>query len=283
MATLVHATETAFMKSQLGVESAWGNAVDSTIPLGSVTLTPSIKRVTNVFTARGILLPAVMSIGREHTEVAFDGKATYQEMGYFIEDVVSDAANPAVTSYSVEAGGLQIPGCVVTGWTLKGNRDEVTLSGSMLGQVHAVHAATPLGAPGEQIPVSAAAVLLSVDGAVNHAFEWELAVSDMWGGAAFIGDTTFHTMMQKTIGATFKFKVEAAAAGLAYLTTTPGEQVACSISTSADNGCSMEFLFNAIVGEPDTFSDEDGVYIIGHNLTVMNDDTAAIATTITPA
>jgi hypothetical protein len=274
-----HATETAFMKGGLAIETVYGTAVDATVGLGAVTITPAIKRTTNKFSALGILLPAVQSIGREHTEISFEGKATYQDLPYFVYDVVSDSQIDPITLqrvYTVESAGLQIPGAIITGWTLHGNRDEITLSGSMIGKKAVVHASSA-PAVAAQTAISASEIAISVGGAVANLFEWDLSVSDMWGGATYIGDSEFATIMQKQITGAFKFKVEADTTGLAFLSV--GTLVACTI-TATEGAHSLTITFNAMVGEPGSFSDEEGIYAIEHNLTVMNTATTAIDVTI---
>ncbi len=276
-----HEVETAFQKGQLGIEVAYGTGVAATIALGSVTLTPQIRKTTNKFTPNGVLLPTVLGTGRQYTEISFEGQATYEEVGYFLKDVVSDAQIDPLTLqmvYTVEAGGLQIPGSIVSAVTLRGNRDEVALSGTMLGKAPTVQAPTAALAIPTQTPIDPAGVVITVDGSVlSKAFEWELAINDMWGGATFIGSATFASILQKAIDASFRVKVESDASGLALLSEE--SVVACSIvCTTGAKVLTIEF--DAKVGEPGPFSDEEGIYAIEHNLTVMNKATSAISVTI---
>lgn len=279
--TFVHEVETAFQKGQLGIETDYGIAVPATIALGSVTLTPAMKRTVNKFTPRGRLLPTVQTTGREYTEIGFEGQATYEELGYFVKSVVSDDQIDPLTHemvYTVEAGGLKIPGSIVSAWTLKGTRDEVTISGSMLGKKWTVAEPTVDIAIPDQTPVTAASAVITIDGTrLDKVFDWEIALSDIWGGATFIGSSTFANILQKAITATMKVKVESDAAGLALLEV--GDQVPVSIGCS-DGARSVAISAVAKVGEPGTFSDEEGVYAIEHNLNLMNDDTEAISVEI---
>jgi hypothetical protein len=274
--TFTHVTETAFQKGQLGVESTWGVAVPATIALGSIMLTPSIKRTENKFTPRGILLPAIQSIGREHTEISIEGQASFEDLVYFLKDVVSDAqADPL--SYTVEAGGLQVPGAVVTSITLKGNRDVIDVTGSMLGKKGVVQTPTAGLVVPTQTPILASPVVITIGGVqLAKCFEWEIAISDMWGGETYIGDSTLAAIMQKSMTATCRLKCEADETNLAFLSETEVQTIAIS---SANGSQSMAITFDAKFGEPGTFSDEGGIFSIDLNATIMNKATKAIAVT----
>jgi len=273
-----HETESAFQKGQISAaETTWGTAVTPTIEISSVTLNPAIKRATNKFTARGNLLPTVRTLGREWTEIGFEGMATYQELGYFVGSIDGDTQIDP-TSRTVQAGGLRMTGCVVTGFTLKGNRDEVTLSGSMIGKKGAVTSPASLS-PIAQEPLTAANAVITVNSVtLDKVFEWELAVSDLWGAAFFVGDSEPANVLQKAISASFKLKAEWDSQSqtiLGYGNATEAVTV-----TITDGSKSVAISFDAAFGEPEQFSDEDGVYAIGLNADVMNDTTTAITITI---
>ncbi|MEN6583056.1 MAG: hypothetical protein ABFD54_11450 [Armatimonadota bacterium] len=281
----VHEVETAFQKGQLGVETAYGTAVAATIALGSVTLTPSLKKTVNKFTPRGVLLPTVQTTGVESTEVGFDGIATYEDIAYFVKAIKSDAQVDPLTGqliYTVEAGGLQIPGCIVTGWTLKGNRDEVTLSGTMLGKKGIIAAPTAALTPATQTPISAAGVAIKINSVTyTKIFEWELALSELWGGVTFVGSSQFANVLQKAITGTFKIKTEndSGTAPSAQALLELGSTVPVEIK--ATTGAKVLTIgFDAQVGEPGSFSDEEGVYAIEHNFNIMNKATTAVSVSI---
>lgn len=272
-----HETETQFQKSQLGVESTWGTGVAATIALGSVTINPSWKKDSRNFASRGYLLPTVFVRGKEHTELSFEGESTFAEIGYFVKDVVSDA-QAAPTAYTVEAGGLQVAGCVVTGWTLKGTRDAIALSGSMIGKAASVAAPTGALTPAAQVPLPATGVVIKfANTTLTKWFEWEVSVSDMWGGAAFGGDTTFQNVLQKAINGTFKLKWEANSTNMAFMDDTDTKTVTITITSGAK---SVTLVFDIQVGEPSSYSDEEGIYAIELNGQIMNKATKAISVTV---
>lgn len=276
-----HEPESAFRKGQIGIESIYGTGVDASVALGSVTLTPSPMKTTNLFTPRGVLLPTVQTTGEESTEVSFDGIATFSDIGYFIKDIVSDAQVDPITAsmvYTVEAGGLKIPGCVVTDWTLKGNKNEVTLSGKMIGKKGEVAAPTAALTPAAQVPLLAAGAVITINSVVQaKVFEWELAVSGMWGGATYVGSAEFVNILQKAFQGTFKIKQAFDSQSQAVMAI--GSEVACSVVVTA-GGRSVTIAFQACVGQPDTLSDEDGIYAITNNLNIMSKSTTAIDVTI---
>jgi hypothetical protein len=272
-----HEVETAFRKGQLGIQTEYATPVAATIALGSVSLNPQIKRFTKKFTPKGRLLPTVLKRGVKYTEIGFDGEGTYEDIGYFLKDVVSDAqATPVI--YTAEAGGLQIGGAIVSAITLKGNKDDVTVSGTMLGREGTVAAPTGGLTIPEQTPILATGVVITIDSAeMTKVFDWELSLADIWGAVAFVGDTTFVNALQKQINATFKVKVESDSDGLGLLSTD--DVVACSI-VATTGAKVLTIAFDAKVGEPGPFSDEDGIYAIEHNLTIMDKATKAISVTI---
>jgi hypothetical protein len=220
--------------------------------------------------------------GREWTEVAFDGKATHTDFGLLVADVVSDAQVDPVTAtnvYTVEAGGLQISGGIVTDWTLKGNRDEVTLSGKMVGKKATIAAPTSGLSPATQVPCLGPGVGITIDSVpITKMFEWTVSVANMWGGAFFVGNSGLANILQKAIDAKFSCKMENASQAATILGYGSGVQKAVVITIT--NGAKIITLtFNAVFGEPGSFSDEEGIYAIELNGTIMNTATHGIHVT----
>ena len=67
---------------QIGVEVTPGTAVAATRRLGAMTLTPSINAETDPYRPQGSKFPTVMTMNREWTELAMEGKPTYEEVVY---------------------------------------------------------------------------------------------------------------------------------------------------------------------------------------------------------
>ncbi len=271
--SFTHVTETAFQKTQLGVETSWGTGVPATIQLGSLMLTPQIRRIENVFTPRGIMLPGIQSIGREYTELALEGQASFEDLAYFLADFVSDSQTDPL-SYTIESGGLQVPGAVVTAIALDADRDKINVTGNMLGKKGVVQAASGGLSPLTQTPILASPVAITFDSVtVENIFGWNFSLADMWGIAHYVGDSEPGAIMQKAAKGTFGVLLEADDTNMAYLAETG--TIAVEIS-SANGANSLTLAFDAKLGEPDRYSDQEGIWAIKLNMTIMNKATKAV-------
>jgi hypothetical protein len=270
-------TTTQFQKCQLFTETTWGTPV-TTSPylLSATTLTPTVKTASQAFTPLGVTLPTFVSYGQKYTEIKFEGDATYTEIGKFVGSVKSDGAS-TLAPYTVEAGGLQIPGCAVTGWTLKGDTNSIKLSGTMMGKYPNVAAATSGGSQLAQTPMLADQVAITFGGTtVTGIFDWELSVDKLWDLVYFVGDNAPGGMVQRAAEASFNISFESNATNLAYLedmeTTTA---IVVTITDGATN--TKTFTFDAKLDEPQAFKDNQGVYGYGLKCHILNKATAAIA------
>ena len=280
----VHTPEvtTQFIYSQLGVEAALGTEVPATIALGSTTITPAIQRTTRKFTPKGRRMPTVVALSKNYTNFSFDGPATYTEIGYFIQDVVSDSMIDAV-GYTVEAGDvLTVPGCVVSDWSLKCTQDECTLSGNMVSIKPAEpKAGTAALAPAAQLPILPSEWAISLDSVTTLKwFEWSLNVSGLWSPAFYKGSVTPSNVVHTEIVATFQIKVEADAAGIALVGTPKAGVLAASLHADGTSGTSDAlFAFDCQLDTVDPFEDNQGIYAYGLTYIIKNKATASIDTT----
>lgn len=67
---------------QIGVEATPGTAVPATRRLGSMSFTPSVNAETDPFTPRGSKFPTIVTLNREWTDLAMEGRPTFQEVVY---------------------------------------------------------------------------------------------------------------------------------------------------------------------------------------------------------
>jgi hypothetical protein len=269
-----HATETAFQKGQLGVEVDWGTAVPATIALGSINIDPAMLMETNTFTPKGITLPGVASIGMEETDLTFNGQPSYEDLQYFLADFISDAQTDPL-AYTVEAGGLQVPGAVVTDITLKGDMKVVEVSGKMKGKKATVAVATPGLVVATQTPLLAPPVEIEIAATpLTKAFAWEFSLANMWGGKGYIGDDTLGTIMQKAATGKFSVLVEADDTNMALLNNRDTQEITVLIPNGLTH--SLLLTFDAKIAQPDPQSDNDGIYAIRLNYNIMNKATKAV-------
>jgi hypothetical protein len=274
-----HATETAFQKGQLGIETDWGVPVAASIALGCINIDPAMLMATNTFTPKGITLPGISSIGMEETDLTFNGQPSYEDLQYFLKDFVSDAQTDPL-SYTVESGGLQVPGAVVTDITLKGDMKVIEVSGKMKGKKATVAVPTSGLVVATQTPLLAPPVEIELDGTpLAKCFAWELSLANMWGGAGYIGDDTLGTIMQKAATGKFSVMVEADAVNMALLENRDTIEFTVLIPNALTHA--LLLTFDAKIAQPDPQSDNDGIYAIRLNYDIMNKATKAVAVDFT--
>ena len=276
--SFTHEVESQFQDTQIGAESAWGTAVPATVKLQSVTVAPALKRTFSTFKAKGLLLPTVGLPGTRHAEHSFDGMATFQEIAYFVSDVVSDA-QVTPTSYTIEHGGEVYPGAVVSAWKLDGNQDAVMLSGTLISKdKNGLTTHTTLSSV-DQVPVPGIGTTISIGGvSQTRWFNWSVDVSDIWKLVFSGGNAEPVNIAQgDAMTANFTCLLENNAAGKAVLALT-GRQAVVIVMTSG--GMSVTLAFDVIFEEPDQFSDVDGVYAVGVKGQIYNDATVALDVTI---
>lgn len=220
-------TTAVWQRTQVGSETAgaWGTKVAATKALGSVMVTATPKIETDAFAARGALLPTVMIYGAETTNLQAEGRATYEEIGEFITSIASTkAAN--VPSKTIEIGdpadaaGQIYAGCVITGWTLKGNQKTIDLSASLIGKFLDNSAAltAALDIP-SQTPLENDHMTIKIATVeIANCISWELSASDLWALAYFVGDKAAGGATQKPISAKLNLVVEANSTNIARLT-----------------------------------------------------------------
>jgi hypothetical protein len=145
-----------FEKAQIGVESTAGTDVAATKIIQSFSIAPSIQSESQVFRPQGQKFNVAAIQNKEWTEADIEGYLDFNELAYLLASLMSYAAPsgtaPAYTwtfapaqssadtvkSYTVETGSSvraqQFTYGLVNELTFEYSRDELTLSGSMLGQ-----------------------------------------------------------------------------------------------------------------------------------------------------
>lgn len=273
-----HEKESQFMDSQIGVEATYGTAVAATIKLQSVSIVPSLKRQFSKFKAKGQLLPSVGLPGTKHAEHSFDGMATFEEVGYFVSDVVSDAQTTP-TTYTIEHGGMVFPGAIVSAWKLDGTQDAINLSGTILSKdKNGTSTHTTLSGV-DQSPIPGIGTVITIGGTtMTRWFDWSVDVSDIWK-LVFAGglEGPVNICQGDNMTANFSCTLEADTAGMAVLDLT-GRQAVTIVATSGTK--SLTLAFDVIFEEPESFKDNDGVYAIGVKGEIYNDTTTAINVTV---
>ena len=149
---------TIFQKTQLGVESTPGTNVAATKILQGTSIQPAIKGEVKTFRPKGSKFATIAALGKEWSEAKIEGVGSYEDLTYLLASLmctptpvqqggtiaylstfnVANALADLITTYSVEHGGsvrgMEFSYGIVNELELAFTRDEVTVSGSMIGR-----------------------------------------------------------------------------------------------------------------------------------------------------
>ena len=274
----IHEVETVFQGAIVRAESAW--AVDpggSGIKLYTCEMSPSVKMEREAKQYKGFLAPTTMTEGKEWSEWEMTGDASAVEMPLFVRSIVSNAQSDPL-SFTIEHGGIKASGCTVTGWNVEGNTTAITISANMSGKKAVKTALVPAGnVPNDTALFDPASVQISLGSTVlPKAFNWSIDVSSLWELVYFIGDYEPQNVAHIPMDGNFSITVAADDMALNFIEER--DQIPLEITGSTKGTSPKTFSISAIVAleEPESFSDEGGVYAIGLKGKIMNGDGTAI-------
>lgn len=291
---------------QIGVETTPGTAVPADKKLLSAAINLGGAGDVNVIRGSGSKFPAIASLGKDFAEGDIEGAPTYTELAYFIAGLLGDpvittpvgatsarlmtwpirvsAPQPGKT-YTVEQGSSvqaeRSSGLAVVGLGIDYSRDEVSLSGDVIGKAfetgHTM-TATPDEIP--LIPILPKEIDVFLDTSVGAIGTTKLlrALAASWN----IGDrfgalwplnsalasyaTTFETEPSSEIGLT----LEADAVGMGlYSVLRAGStrflRIQAQSGTEIEAGFPYRLRFDGAVKVTDVpdNSDEDGIWAVG--------------------
>lgn len=305
---------------QVGIESTPGTAVAAGKKLPSISIDPAVKANIDSFRPLGNKYPTVHALGKEWSTSKISGEATYSELGYLLSTIIKYAApvqEGATTAYTqtlapsstgedtiktltVERGSAvqaeKITYGIVTDLSLSGDRDNVELSGMLLGQEIAT-GITLTSSPTslEQIPILPKDVSIYLDPDSGDLGTTKLTRVLKWGidikgvrGPLWVVDAaqdSWAVPVELPVQAQVKLLLEADAAGIGLLTPMrDGTSRFCRIEAISDQeaGTSEPYTLLAdfalqVATEPSEFRDEDGVYAMEWTFNVVHDATWAKA------
>lgn len=292
---LVHTTESVFQRPQLGVETVYGTGVAATIALSSSEATLQRKVASSAKQATGYILPVEVQIGKEWSEVKLKTTPSYNvaagtaskvggDLDHLLYSIDSDAAVDPVTLtqvHTVETGGHSVPGCVVTGWELTGNQDDMSMNFDLIGKKAIVQAATgsltPV-VPTAFLPSTVAITLATV--AIPKLLSYRISCSNLWAVAHFLGSADVANIIQTAGNGEFEVMFEANAANLALLADIGAGSFAVlwKVETgTTPSKMTFSLAFSVQFGEPNAFSDSGGVYAVGMKGTIVSDVTVVLS------
>lgn len=278
-----HEIETAFVNSQYAKEDSWGVAkIGGYTKFVTSKITPGVKaeRKTEIF--NNTLLPSIMKNGKEYTEISIEGIGSYEELPLMLGDFKSDSPyEPA--SYTIEHAGIRIPGCVISSWEITGDTSEIKVNAHMIGK-KAVKAGPSTGSAPSKIHVfdGINTIVKIGDAAVKKVFSWSVSMDNIWTPVYFIGSSEPSNIAQVPCNGDFTINVPADDYALGMLTSLDTIPVEIS-NTETLNGTTYGFKisFDVRFDEPDTFSDEDGVYAVGLKGKIMAKQGKAVTVVVT--
>jgi len=312
-----------FTGVQLGVEVTSGEAVAADKKLGSLGIEPSVAAEIDSFRPMGNKYPTLAALNKEWVKAKLSGKLVYSEVIYPLSSLCdggsvsglggspaayswvftsdSDGADTPKT-FTVEQGDAtrahRFANGLVTGLKFNFSRDEVGISGDMLG-MRLEDGITMTAEPTaiDLIPVLPSQVDIYADDSAATlgntqltrvlGFEWELngRFGPLW--ALNSSNTSFATTVETEPKITAKLRMEADSVGMGLLTTMrAGSTKFVRIKGTGDtisgaNKYLMQIDTALKVVDVSDFSDEDGVFAIEWTLEGMHDSTWTKAFNIT--
>ena len=274
----IHEVETVFQGAIVKPESSWGvDPGGAGIKLYTCEVSPSVKMEREAKQYRGFLAPTSMTDGKEWSEWELSGDASLVEMPLFIKSIISNAQSDPL-SFTMEHGGIKAVGCTVTGWSVEGNTTEITITANMSGKKAVKVSSVSAGnVPNDTALFDPASVKISLgDIILPKAFSWGIDVSSLWELVYFIGNHEPQNVAHIAMDGNFNISIAADDMALGFIEER--EQIPLEITGSTKGDSPSTFSISAIVSleEPDSFSDESGVYAIGLKGKIMNGDGTAV-------
>lgn len=290
--------------TQIGVETSPGAGGSAGKLLQVLSIEPSIKTDIKRFAPKGAKYTTIAALGKEWVEAKISAEvACYNHLAYLLAGAMAYAAptkqgstsaylwtfKPALSAEdtiktfvveqgsSVRAGGFSYG--IVRGLTMRFNRNEITIDGTMLGQAYEDDiemTATPTAIPMMPILPGELDVYLD-DTAANigntkltRAFAGEFSLGDRFGPIWPLNSEIdgFAAHVERKPSAQFKLLVEADAAGMGPLTAMrAGSKQYVRLAATGPNiadtyNYSFQLDMALIVADVSEFRDEEGVYAI---------------------
>lgn len=303
--------------NQIGVETTSGTAVAANKLLESFEIVPQAKVDQAKFRKQGRRYKSIIEPGKDYTEAKITGLATYDEMVYPISALLGAATigtagstshlwtwTPPLTgsiipkSLTVQQGDAvrarQFAYGVVTDLGMKFTRDEVTLTGMMIGQKLVDDGTPTMTASPTAIGVhsilgsqwsayidttSAGIGVTQLLRVLEASFDYKGAFGPVWTGNS--GITSWASLADLAPVVELKLLVEADTAGMAMLAnaragTTQYLQILCTGITIPSDSVPYQFtlqMAGRVSAEPTAYQDKEGVYAVEFTWEAIEDTT----------
>lgn len=308
---------------QVGVETTPGTAVAANKFLPSVMINTGIDG--NFTEQRGSSFKYLINEipGKEWARGALTGQPTYDELTYLLASIVSfqapsvvgvtgqswalvpsSSAEDPIKTYTIEQGSAvraqKFNYGQLTELTLSGNRETISMTGSLIGRGFTdgvTLTATPTAVAA--IPILPKHIDVFADptsanlGAtkLGRVLSWELSLKNRFNPLWVVdsSQSSYVATVEQAVDATFKMKLEADAAGMAFLTNarTPTKSFVRLKATSDQlAGTAIPYslawdMCLQVKTFPNEIADQDGVYAVEWEFAFIHDPTWGKAHTVT--
>lgn len=316
---------TVSQKTQIGVETTPGTPVAATKILTASQIAPGQQASTTPYRASGFKVNNVVVRGKEWTEAGISGPLTYTEPVYFLNSLMKAVTTPAVPTntptatvgkrwvfnsspnsedtiktLTVEQGsttrGKRFGYGIVTSWGFTANRDSVTQTGSLMGQLLEDPFTMTTLASAAEIPlipvlpdhinlyIASTAAGLDAASVLNRGFEFTVGIGNkvapVWPLRR--ANTSWAAPVETPIEYTASITMEADTEGMALLTNfrantkvfirlqAQGAQIEAGTPGVYEL---FQFDFCGFISEPGGYGDQDGVVSKTWGLTGSSDST----------
>lgn len=300
-----------FQTVQIGIETTPGTVVAANKKLLATSLAPAIKVEGDTFRALGNKYPSFAVINKEWTEASIEGKLTYNEILYLLSSLLSQptpvqqgtttaykwtftsntSGEDAGKTFTVEQGDAvtawRATGVKVSGLEFEFTRDEVTLSGSAIGQqletgitlTASPTSLTPKPVLPAHVKLYMADSQAGLDSAqaLTRGFSLAWSLTDKNALAWPLGQNPVIIESEPSLEATLSLATDSVGLGLIATMragATKWFRVKCEGDTiQTPYKYTFQIDFPAQITDVGEFSDEDGLYLVEYTLAMIHDPT----------
>ncbi len=300
-----------FQTVQIGIETTPGTPVAAGKKLLATSIVPAVKTEGEAFRALGNKYPSFAVVNKEWSEASIEGKLTYNEILYLLSSLLSQptpvqqgstsayqwtftsntSAEDAGNTFTVEQGDAnsawRAAGVKVSGLEFTFNRNEVTLSGSAIGQSLEPNI-TLTGTVSSMLPrpvLPAHLKLFMADSQADldsaqvtpRGFSLSWSLTDKNTLAWPIGQSPVLIESEPKLEA--KLSLATDSIGLGLITTMRNgatkwfRVLAEGAIIASTYKYTLQIDFPGQITEVGEFSDEDGLYLVEYTLAMVHDAT----------
>lgn len=302
---------TVFQTIQIGKESTPGTAVAANKKLLACSLVPQIRTESEAFRVAGNKYASFVVVNKEWSELAIDGKLTYNEILYLLVSRLSEptpvqqggttaykwtfvsntSGEDVGKTFTVEQGDAnnawRVAGALVTGLTFTFNRSGVNVNGTGLAKpietgitlTASPTSMTPRPVLPSHLSFKTASTQAGLAGAtaLTRGFSMEFSMTDKAGNAWPVGQNA--VLVEGVPNLSAKLKLATDSTGMGYIANMrAGDTVWFRIKATGALIASTYYYdfqldFPAQIEAPGDMGDESNIYALEYGLKPIHDAT----------